>query len=240
MKPERRWRILRFIAPLAIAVATVSCSGAGDGSGDGGSGSTGELAPTYPGKKIIFATSTADSGDLRRWLYQCSGRSAGLEAADCVCQQVAQNWGGLSGTYKAFLSDSQHTAASRLNHSTVPYVNRLGEQLALNWTDLITAPCSALWNHDERGDALMNLTELVWTGSDSAGNLLISPDTHVARTCDDWTSESITKRGFVGSAAVDPRDNFPGCWAEWGRLATGEPDGWQECDLGGHLYCFEQ
>jgi hypothetical protein len=237
MKGATGRRIARVVASLGIALATSSCAGGG-----GGSGSQEETLPSsYPGKKIIFVTSMADDGDLRQWMSQCSGRSAGIEAADCICQQHAQIWGNLSGTYKAWLSDSTHGAASRLSHSTVPYVNRKGEQIAANWTELTAAPCSELWNQTETGDAVANVSTLVWTGSDSAGNLVISSYTHGPRTCDDWASDGIGHSGYVGSSGVDSYwPNFPGCWSEWVETSTHEPVGWRDCDLWNHLYCFEQ
>lgn len=235
-------RVVRIVAALGIALAALSCSGSkGGGGGGGGSPEEETLPRTYPGKKIIFVTSMADEGDLRTWMSQCSGRSTGIEAADCICQQHAQIWGNLSGTYRAWLSDSTHTAASRLAHSTVPYVNRKGQQIAANWTELTTAPCSDLWTQDEEGEVVVNGSTLVWTGSDSAGNLVISSYTHAPRTCNDWGSNSIGPSGYVGSSGVDPYwPNFPGCWSEWVETADHEPAGWRYCDEWNHLYCVEQ
>lgn len=235
-------RLVRIVASLSVALATLSCGGGRSGSsGSGGSPEEETLPPSYAGKKIIFVTSMAHDGDLRSWMPQCSGRSTGIEAADCICQQHARLWGNLAGTYKAWLSDATHSAASRLSHATVPYVNRKGAQIAASWTELASAPCSALWDQTEDGATVENASKLVWTGSDSDGNLVISSSTHGPRTCDDWTSGSMTDSGYVGSAAADAyHPNFPGCWSEWVETSAHEPAGWDECDLGNHLYCFEQ
>ncbi len=229
------------IAALILALAMASCSGS---KGGGSSGTPEETyPPTYAGKKIIFLTHMQDTANLFGWMSQCSGRSTGVEAADCICQQHAQLWGNLSGTYKAWLSDSKQSAAARLTHATVPYVNRRGEQLAADWTGLATAPCSDLMKYDEEGMLLSDTSMLVWTGSDSAGNMVMDTYYNVPGTCSDWTSEKSYNSGFVGQAGFDEGSwwpNFPGCWSEWTETSNHTPGGKRACDDWNHLYCVEQ
>jgi len=233
MKRSKKWGFVHLFISLSIGFAMISCGG--DGDGDGGSGG-GNQPPTYPSSypnaKIIFVTHTIDNGNLRGWMPECSGRSTGLEAADCICQEHATRWGNLSGTYKAWLSDSTTSASSRLSHSNLPYVNRRGEAIAANWTELTKLRCTNSLNYDESGDLMSTQFSLVWTGSDSSGNIP-SP----MRNCNNWTSESASgSGGWVGSATVDPYwPNFDGCWSEWV-----DGNGWRDCDLWNRLYCVEQ
>ncbi len=220
-----------MVLALSVAVFSgyfISCGGGGGG-GDGGGGSGG--GPTYPAVyangKIIFVTSTIDTGNLKGWMPACTNKSTGLEAADCICQEHAVRWGNLSGTYKAWLSDSTTSAASRLSHSTIPYVNRRGELIAANWTALTngTMQCSDIMNYDESGEYAPTQFSLVWTGTDAAGNIRDSQ-----KTCNNWTTGSLSFGGYAG-CAISISQNFNGCWTSWG---------WRLCDDWNRLYCVEQ
>jgi len=209
---------------VGAALLAAACAGDAGGRGEP---EPEPLPATYPGKKIVFVTSTAEDGDLiGSWLPACSGRATGLEAADCICQEHA-TWGGLSGTYRAWLSDSTHSAASRLAHATVPYVNRLGVELASGWAALAALPCTELLTFTEDGGAATGtFASLIWTGSDADGAA------HPDETCDDWTSGAIGGTGWTGSlpqGTLTP--GTAGCWSEFGRRA---------CDDWNRLLCFEQ
>jgi len=216
----------RRAAWACLALALAGCGG-----GSGGGATPEETLPaSYPGKRIVFVTSQAGDGNLIGWRPRCTGRSTGLEAADCICAEHATLWGGLSGTYRAWLSDSSQSAADRLAHATVPYVNRRGEEIAASWEGLLTVPCTGLLDYDEAGTPAASIG-LVWTGSESSGAL-----GDPAQTCEDWTSGGAGRLGRVGSPKVDPyRPNFPGCWSEW--IEGGGPRG---CDDQNRLYCVEQ
>lgn len=227
MKAARSRGAARVIALSIVASAIGSCSGSGS------KGVQEETLPSsYPGAKIIFVTSSAGHGNLLGWMSQCSGRSTGLEAADCICQEHARLWGSLSGTYKAWLSDSTQNAAARLSHPSVPYVNRRGVVIAGSWAELTNALCMEAMNYNEAGDTTYTHGSiLVWTGSDSSGNALTP-----AKTCDDWTGGGAWLGGWVGSAGVDAYwPNFAGCWSEWV-----DGGGWRDCDDHNSLYCIEQ
>jgi hypothetical protein len=192
--------------------------GGGPDAGDAG------LPTTYPGQKVIFITSMAGEGKLITWLAACSGRSTGLEAADCICQEHAKRWGNLSGTYRAWLSDSSHSAAARLAHSSEPYVNRRGEVVAADWASLATLQCTDVLGYDEAGEPTSGL---LWTGSQPSGDAGTEYE-----TCREWNSSGAGATGLAGSATVDAyRANFPGCWSAWGLRA---------CDDQNRLACFEQ
>lgn len=213
-----------------LAGYLVSCGGDGGG---GESATTTTYPSNYADSKIIFVTHTIDDGNLKGWMPKCSTKSTGLEAADCICQEHAVRWGNLSGTYKAWLSDSTTSASSRLSHSNQPYVNRRGARIAANWTELTngTLLCNDVMNYDESGDYLSTQFNLVWAGTDAFGNIR-SP----LKNCNNWTSGAASSGGWVGAATVDPYwPNFGGCWTEWVHL-----NGWRDCDGWNRLFCVEQ
>jgi hypothetical protein len=75
---------------------------------------------------------------------------ASLSDADSVCNWLASE-ASLAGTYKAWLSTTTESAASRLSHATVPYVNRTGAVLAYGWGDLVDGTLANPIAFDEWG-----------------------------------------------------------------------------------------
>jgi hypothetical protein len=210
---------------MVLLAAILACGG-------GGGDDTGwsDYPPSYPGSKIIFVTSHMGSGDLKSWRTACSDEATGLEAADCICQEHADIWGDLSGTYKAWLSDSTTSAASRMTPFDGPYVNRRGERIADNWTQLTdgTLACTDIMNYNESGDESSTQFHMVWTGTGLFGDIQ-----NPSWTCSDWTSRAVEVFGVYGTATgntlgSDPRN---GCWTYWH---------WTECDRPNRLYCVEQ
>ena len=80
---------------------------------------------TVAGNKRVFVTDTVYTGGL----------IGGLAGADMKCEARAAA-AGLSGTYKAWLSDSVTSAAARHTHSTGAYLLVDGSMVAANWTEL--------------------------------------------------------------------------------------------------------
>lgn len=80
-------------------------------------------APTVPAK-IVFVTSAKATANYN-----------GLPQADTVCQKLATA-AGLSGTFRAWLSNATDSPSTRFTQSTGPYKLVDGTQIADNWTDL--------------------------------------------------------------------------------------------------------
>ena len=141
-----------------------------------------------------------------------TGNLGGVLGADAKCRQAAQN-AGLKGLFVAFLSDSTHSAASRIAGNG-PWVNMKGEELfgaaASSWTGF---PKTAI-RYDESGN--WQMTDY-WTGS-KQGSIPAS------NTCENWFSEE--PEGQVGT----------GSWADklWVTSALGIP-----CDFERALLCAE-
>src|SRR5262249_18730969 len=91
-----------LVLPLLLSAA---CTGMHDDAAD----STDESRPVT-GDKHLFVTSTTYQG----------GVLGGLAGADAKCAERAAI-GGLLGTYKAWLSDTHKSAASRLTRSSGTY-----------------------------------------------------------------------------------------------------------------------
>ena len=74
--------------------------------------------------KNVFVTSQSHNGDF-----------GGLTGADAFCQSLALT-AGLSGTYKAWLSDTTGSPATRFAQASVPYRLVDGTTIANDWNDL--------------------------------------------------------------------------------------------------------
>jgi hypothetical protein len=161
------------------------------------------------------------------------GALGGVAGADSTCQALASA-AGLSGTFKAWLSNSVATASERLSHSPDPYVRTDGVQVAADWSDLVSPPLAQPINVDENGGSLppdgdFFATAYVWTGTLPDGKT-IGP-----WNCDEWTSAG--GREFKDNAIVG-KANEPSQWTTvWttsGEVST------LGCEYEFRLYCFEQ
>jgi hypothetical protein len=179
------------------------------------------LGPT----KIVFVSSQTYTGNL-----------GGLSGADANCQTLAAA-AGLSGTFKAWLSDGSVNAATRLAHSTVPYTLPDGTLVAKDWSQLTSGALVSYIEETETGglpppsntfcgcegpDAGPS-SAAAWTDTDAMG-ALVDP----AFDCSNWTS------------AVSPNSDwgavYPPSAADWASSCSGAPG----CGAFASLYCLEQ
>lgn len=158
--------------------------------------------------KRIFVTSSGSSGAL-----------GGLAGADSRCQQAANN-ASLGGTWKAWLSSSTTSAASRLTHSSVPYRRLDGVVVANDWTELTSGVLANSILHDEFG--AVQTQYQTWTGTASDG----SSWTCTLCNCLDWTSGSDVYNGGIGR---DSSSNS--LWTQFQGVG---------CSSAIQLYCLEQ
>jgi hypothetical protein len=160
--------------------------------------------------KRVFVTSTTTTGNF-----------GGLAAADAVCAARAAA-ANLPGTFKAWLSTSTTSAASRLTHATVPYYRRSGTtvvRLAQNWTELVSGATTVPGpiTFDETG---ATVTGGAWTGTNTSG-------ASSTPSCSDWTSTTASSGGRYGSVRAEDIG-----W--WTDVGTGP------CTASNRFYCFEQ
>ena len=162
--------------------------------------------------KRVFASSATYTGNL-----------GGLSGADSKCQTLA-NTAVLGGTWRAWISDTGHSAASRLTQSTDPYLlvdNTT--KIADNWTNLTDGANDAPINMLENGQTVSSILR-VWTNTTSSGGIFTTTS---GKVCINWTSASGGRSGRTGNATLYLND-------DWTNQIN------QDCDELRRLYCFEQ
>ena len=168
---------------------------------------------------VVFATSAAYMGNL-----------GGLSGADQKCQTLAN--GKLTGTFKAWLSDSNTSAATHLTtHGTLPY-DLVDETLVANdRTDLTSGTLQHMIDLDESGNQVATADvcsgyggHYVWTDSNDDGTIF-----NTAQSCLNWMSAASTDNGSTGSASLNQATSY---WSDWCNL--------QSCDTPASLYCVQQ
>jgi hypothetical protein len=148
------------------------------------------------------------------------GNFGGLTGGDALCQTAASG-ASLSGTWKAWLSDSNTDARERIANVGPWFYPDQSTQLTAG-----TDPSSGglLAAIDRYQDNTPAGTNPVWTGTLSSG--VRSPSNH----CEDWTSIAGTANATDGSTGSSGN-----AWTD--DLSP------RVCDGGAgpaHLYCFEQ
>jgi len=161
---------------------------------------------------MVFITSMKYNGNL-----------GGLDGADAKCNALAM--GKLPGTYKAWISGENMSAAQRLFHSDKPYIRPDKAKVADDWDDLLSA--DDLISAINRTETNMNIvgngcnTEAqVWT------NTLPDGSAENGDHCGDWKSSANNTKGGAG-------------------VATSKTTSWTDacapqCDAMSRIYCFEQ
>lgn len=145
----------------------------------------------YTGHCTVFISSGEFTGAL-----------GGLAGADRLCQSLADAE-GLTGTFKAWLSDSTTSAAQRLTHSAVPYVDVWGRRVANDWYDLTSGTLQEAIKVDEKGYDYTNALGCdpvfqafgvgsVWTNTRWDGTASGGPN------CMDWTDNRSNDQGGEG------------------------------------------
>lgn len=168
--------------------------------------------PTLPPKKV-FVTSNGYNGNL-----------GGLIGADGKCQTLAD--AVMPGrVWKAWLSSSTESAASRLSSTIGTYFLVDGALIANNWADLINNKSgkylrTAIVKTQNNGSAY----GYVWSNTKPDGSINM---TTLSNTCNDWTSPDIGNSGYMGNSW-----DVNGNWTNSG--------GNSGCNSPNRLYCFEQ
>ncbi len=164
--------------------------------------------------KVVFVTSATYSSNL-----------GGLNGADTKCQTLATS-ANLTGTFRAWLSDSTTAASSRLTHATVPYVLTDGTLVAADWNGLTSGTLqAAILLTEAKGvpptSATTCGTSAVWTGSSTSG----SP---AGAYCANWAGVALDggTGGVAGNATSTSNNWTDDCTA----ACTGQAA----------LYCIEQ
>lgn len=144
----------------------------------------------------------------------------GLDKADDRCQSQAAIYDlPTPWRYKAWLSDSKSSPATRFVTRESRYVSTVGTVIADNWDDLTDGELTNPIIHTANGE--INQPAIVWTGTTPSGE-----GAGDGFYCDDWTSDSEEFFTYYGgTSAVD------GWWTQL-------PDS-SNCGSIGYLMCFE-
>lgn len=171
----------------------------------------------------VFTTSGVWTGDLRE-----NGQGSGIDGADAKCQAAAVA-GGLSGTYRAWITGSHEATAPSQRftnlENTGPYilVDAAGTVIANNWADLTTLKGTDYLR------AQINITEFgTVTENDAVWTNTLPDGTRVGTnyTCVDWSTTAAS--GQIGlTDETDQAWTSPGWFASCALPLMG-------------LYCFEQ
>jgi hypothetical protein len=162
------------------------------------------------GDCTAFATSTLHTGNL-----------GGLTGADAICQQRASA-AGLSGTYKAWLSDATESPVTRFVQNPGRYVRTDGLPVAANWADLVSGVIKTNLDRTETGQFINDDRE-AWTNTGANGTPYVTDPNLI---CSEWGSGSSGVLGRVGET-----DQVDGDWTS----SHVDP-----CDSPWRLYCFQQ
>jgi hypothetical protein len=201
--------IKTFVLLLVLITAFAGC---------GGSGS--DAPPPPPTTLIAFATSAQGTGDLSTWTD--AGSAIGVAAGDNICQTAATT-AGLSGTFKAWLSDNTTDAychvqgytgkkSANCGQSTLPVAagpwvrTHDGYPFAPTIDNLVNnnqvfVPVA----YDESGTLLFAFT-FYYTGTKANGTV----DTY---TCTNWTSSLLADAAQFGGT-----EDASGWWTERGGV----------------------
>jgi hypothetical protein len=170
-------------------------------------------------EKRVFVTSSKFTGNL-----------GGLVGADAKCQDLADG-AGLSGIWKAWLSDATETAANRLTHSTKPYKMLNGQTVANNWADLTDDALSASWEINQNGNKIPFEPGGGVPGCSWGGGMFFFPWTGSANSgqpsgghCNNWSTSGGTGRVGLGGYSLSQ-------WTNWCDFP---------CSSQSRLYCLEQ
>jgi len=180
------------------------------------------------------ATSTNDASVATHVVFASSvpydGNLGGLSGADAKCQTLATA-AGLSGAFKAWLSDSTTPASQRLTHASTPYVLVDSTVVANDWAGLTSGTLLHAINLDENGQTPAAGTykctsdPTVWTHTDTTGAILTNTG-----HCSDWSSTTATTTS--AGSSVYKASPF---WTNACQLG-----GAGVCAKTASLYCLEQ
>lgn len=166
------------------------------------------ITPSSP--RIVFVSTTSTDGSM-----------IGLEAADDICQADASA-AGLTGPYKAWLSDTTSSPDTRFDKGGDPYQLPGGQKVADDWADLTDGTIDHTINQFANGTAVTG--GHVWTNTWEDGTAANTDGDSRIDSCDDWTSEVADYSGIYGEVTG----------LSWTH------SGWESCSTHNRLYCFEQ
>ncbi len=182
-------------------------------------GSESSSDPVDAGAKYVFVSSALFTGNL-----------GGLEGADAKCQALAAS-AGLAGAFRAWLSDSTGSPATRFTRSAGPYLLLNGTIVANDWAQLTSGTLAHVIDRTELNvlatptaapsDGAAPSILYVWTNTLENGKI-----DNLSAHCSDW---SLASPSVYGNRGYIPSVDYG--WT----TGTNGP-----CQLTSALYCVGQ
>jgi hypothetical protein len=217
----------RGVKAIALLLMISGCSLYFSDPSDGGPAPMDAAAPLA---KRVFVTSTRYPG----------GALGGLVGADAKCNERAAA-AGLSGDFKAWLSDATTSAAARMTHSSGPYTLVDGTLVANTWTELVGGSLERSIDRDETNqpyDSTVPFFHPSWNY-----NLALGAKAAWTGTMYDGRADSFDCTGYPDCACIGWNDVRGRSLAGDAISATAnwtEGGGVRSCADLGALYCLEQ
>ena len=170
-------------------------------------------------ERRVFVSSTTLEGDLQQGIDNPQ-KLTGLALADARCQALATK-AGLSGTFKAWLSTTTDSPATRFDtrFTGLYRLSGPGNPIVANgWSALTTQPLLHPIDADENGAPASG--EIVWTNTLPDG----TPASNLH--CNNWSSSKAVDTTTVGDSSQTD--------TTWTNVAAA-----QLCAVANRLYCFE-
>jgi hypothetical protein len=154
-----------------------------------------------------------------------------LTQADAACKTLALG-AGLSGSFKAWLSDATASPSTRFTKGAGEYRRLDGVTVAKSWSDLSDGSLLHPINVSETGVAATSSgNSYVYTGTKPDGALVTidsaDPNASYGATCSNWSTQSDTAWVALGDYSASDQN-----WSYGGMR--------QGCSTPLRLYCFEQ
>ena len=167
------------------------------------------------------------------------GNLGGLDGADAQCQKLADAAGAGNKTWHAYLSTSSVNARDRIGAG--PWHNAKGDLIA-STVDELHSDTNKLTKQTaltEKGDVINGRGDTpnqhdILTGSNADGTVA------AGMTCEDWTSNAGTSKGFVGHHdRIGLKDDAPS--KSWNASHPSRGCGAEDLPKSGgagYFYCF--
>ncbi len=163
-------------------------------------------------RKIVFVTDVSYQGNV-----------GGIAGADAICQAEADS-AGLSGTFKAWFSDSTTSPDNSFTKTPGPYRLVDGTLVAADWHDLIDGTLEAAIDVTASGRPIISSRPLsAWTNTVFNGSNAY-PETDL--NCGGGTHDGDGQNGLVGAIKL-----LDSGWTKFQLVS---------CDQFARFYCFEQ
>lgn len=185
-------------------------------------------------ENIVFVTSQKFTGNLKdesNLLEGLDSGDAGIESADLICQQLAENAGLYDDNYyKAWLADNDSSPNNRFfkNYANRSYIQRDGSRIADNWEDIVDGdPLSSPIFIYESGEKIKypEDTDYVWTNVNVSGQV-----NEVDQNCSSWESTSGTSNTIGNNFFQDLG------WTDYNHNIN--PPENVSCNQKLYIYCF--